>query len=677
MQCPRCEGKDLVSVLTDVGAEVDACPACKGVWLDRGEIFYFIKDSGEIEKELEEGIEQGTASERRCPRTGQNMVEIRVLEGRLGLDASPASGGLWFDGGELEALSTLSGERLRFRVDPGTLPSQPAPSSRRAAVPALPNLFLRSTAVLVFLYGLVTLILITLTLYTDLTPFAALTIGVVIVAIQFLLGPFFTDLALRWMYSMSWVGYPELPVFLTDFINRTCSRNDMKNPRIGIIRDGAPNAFTYGHTPNNARIIFTQGLFDLLNEDEVEAVAAHEIGHAKHWDMLIMTAAQLIPLVLYYVYRTLISMKGNGEDKSAAPRLAIAITSYILYIISEYVVLWLSRTREYFADRFAGETTRDPNALARGLVKIGYGLAGKASGKEKGKEEERRPGLEAVGALGIFDPKSSVAMAVSSLPSVSAAQKMGGEVDKENLKGAMKWDLWNPWAKYYELHSTHPLIANRINHLSRLSEALGEEPYIRFDERKPESYWDEFFVDLLVQLLPGLSIIVFLAGFIATRHPSWIGAVIFACGIASLIKTHVSYRSPAFPAMAIASLLKKVKVSAVRPVPCKVRGTIIGRGIPGLIWSEDFVMQDDTGIIFLDYHQPIPLWNFFFGLLRRGNFDGRQAEVVGWYRRNPVPYIEIMTLRARGMKERTCYTYLAKYFFAGLLVVIGLMVIFA
>jgi hypothetical protein len=126
--------------------------------------------------------------------------------------------------------------------------------------------------------------------------------------------------------------------------------------------------------------------------------------------------------------------------------------------------------------------------------------------------------------------------------------------------------------------------------------------------------------------------------------------------------------------MAISSLLKKVKVSAVRPVPCRVRGTIIGRGIPGLIWSEDFVMQDETGIIFLDYHQPVPLWNFFFGLLRRGNFDGRQAEVVGWYRRNPVPYIEIMSIRARGMKERNCYTYLAKYFFAGLLAVIGMIV---
>ncbi|NIO19185.1 MAG: M48 family metalloprotease, partial [Candidatus Aenigmarchaeota archaeon] len=72
-------------------------------------------------------------------------------------------------------------------------------------------------------------------------------------------------------------------------------------------------------------------------------------------------------------------------------------------------VLWLSRTREYFADRFAGNVTKNPNSLASGLVKIGYGLAGKESEKKREKKEERKPGLEAVGALGIFDTKSSVA----------------------------------------------------------------------------------------------------------------------------------------------------------------------------------------------------------------------------------------------------------------------------
>jgi Zn-dependent protease with chaperone function/Zn-finger nucleic acid-binding protein len=677
MNCPTCTSKDMMSVFTDQGAEIDFCPGCKGIWLDKGEIFYFTKKPVEIQQELDDAIKLGTPSERICPRTGKSMQEIKLLRGQLTLDYSPSSGGICFDGAELEKLITQFGDEFSLRFDRGTLPSEEKVPALPVSLAALPNLVFRSTAVLVMLYGCLTLILITLTLYTDLTPLMALVIGVVIAAVQFLLGPYLTDLSLRWFYKMSWVDYEELPVTLRNFIRTTCTNNNMKAPRMGMIHDGAPNAFTYGHTPNNARVIITQGLMDLLNDDELEGVIAHEIGHAKHWDMLIMTAAQLVPLILYYIYRTLISMKSDREDKSAGPRLAIAITSYLLYIISEYVVLWLSRTREYFADRFAGEVTQNPNCLASALVKIGYGLAGKESEKQKGKKEkkeERKPGLEAVGALGIFDPKSGVALVTSSVSSVSAAQKMGDEIDKETLKGAMKWDLWNPWAKYYEIHSTHPLIANRVNHLSTHSQVLGKEPYIRFDAAKPESYWDEFLFDAVIRLLPALIFVPFLIGFIASQKPSWLGAGIFAAGMASFLRTKVAYKSDFFPDMAISSLLKKVKVSGIRPVPCRIQGTIIGRGVPGLIWSEDFVMQDETGIIFLDYRQPIPLWDFFFGLLRRAKYDNQRAEIVGWYRRAPVPYIELRSLKVEGETEKKCYTYIAKYIWAGILAIIGLFI---
>lgn len=676
MKCPSCKDKNLVPSYTEQGVEIDYCPECRGIWLDKGEIFYFTKKLSELQKELDEAIKLWKPSERICPRTGKNMDEITLSKGQVILDYSPHSRGIWFDRGELEKLTKDFGDRFKLKIDKETMPStdETPPSSRTTALPVLPNLFLRSAAVLVFLYGLLTLVLIFLTIYTDMTPAFALVIGCIIVAIQFLLGPFITDLSLRWMYSMSWVSYDKLPGYLDSFIKNTCDKNDMKYPRMGIINDGSPNAFTYGHTPNNARIILTQGLMNLLNEDEVKAVAAHEIGHAKHWDMLIMTAAQLVPLILYFIFRTLIRMRTSGQDRSALPRFVIAISAYILYILSEYFVLWLSRTREYFADRFAGEVTQNPNSLASGLVKIGYGLAGKES-KEKGKEkdENRKSSLSAVGALGIFDSKAGMAMAVSSLPSVSAAKKMGDDIDKDNLKGAMKWDMWNPWAKYYELNSTHPLIANRINQLSAQSEAIGQKPYVRFDARKPESYWDEFLLDLAVRLLPALAFIIFLVAFFTTHNPTLLGVGVFSMGIASFLKTKFSYQSDFFPEMSISSLLKKVKVSAVRPVPCKVKGTIIGRGIPGLIWSEDFVMQDKTGIIFLDYSQPIPLWNFFFGLLKAAKYRNLEAEIIGWYRRMPVPYIELKQIKVGSLLNQKCYTYVAKYIWAGILAAIGLI----
>ena len=286
------------------------------------------------------------------------------------------------------------------------------------------------------------------------------------------------------------------------------------------------------------------------------------------------------------------------------------------------------------------------------------------------------PGLEAIKGLGIFDLKSGLALLISSVPSISATRKMGGEIDKENLKDAMKWDLWNPWAKYYELNSTHPLLANRIINLSKHSEFLGKKSFVRFDERRPESYWDEFIVDIFIDLLPLLVIIGFAISFLFTHDYYLISIGIIALGFASLLNTRFSYKLDFFPEMLISGLLKKVKVSYIRSVPCKIKGTIIGRGVPGLIWSEDFIMQDETGIIFLDYSQPIPLWDLFFGILRGAEYNNQEAEVTGWFRRAPVPYIEVKTIRAKREKEIKCYTYIAKYIWAGILIIIGLIGLF-
>ena len=78
-------------------------------------------------------------------------------------------------------------------------------------------------------------------------------------------------------------------------------------------------------------------------------------------------------------------------------------------------------------------------------------------------------------------------------------------------------------------------------------------------------------------------------------------------GLQSQSKGQEPYNTSHFPEISISSILKKVKVSKIRGVPCRLKGKIIGRGVPGLIWSEDFVLQDDTGIMYLDYQQPLAI----------------------------------------------------------------------
>lgn len=450
----------------------------------------------------------------------------------------------------------------------------------------------------------------------------------------------------------------------------------MRFPYFCVIDDGAPQAFTYGHSPRNARIVISKGTMTLLTPDELEAVVAHELGHVCHWDMVVMTIAQVVPLIAYSIYRAAMRMSDSSK-KNRSAAFVVAIGAYAVYLVSEFAVLWFSRLREYYADQYAGERTNNPASLASALVKIGYGLAsGSGSDSSRNDNSARSAGLSngALGALNIFDRKASLGLAVSVGTSAPS-----GAGESERVKGALQWDLWNPWALYYEVQATHPLIAKRLERLGQQSVALGQSPYVVFDRVRTESYWDEFLVDLVVMLLPKVGLLVGLGllmglSFGAPFSVGLFGLPLALLGAGTVLKVRMQYRRGSAVDASVASLLKEVKISPVRTSYAVVRGTIVGRGVPGYIFSEDFVLQDETGIIFLDYRQPLPLWDFLFGLLRAGSYTGKRVEVRGWYRRAPVPYLEIATIRDLELgTERHCYTSSAKWIGALVCLVAGVV----
>lgn len=534
-----------------------------------------------------------------------------------------------------------------------------------AGLRPLPNLFVRSVSLLALLYGALTLLLITAVECGFLSAFSALLGGLIAVVMQFVFGPWILDLSLRFLYRIEWVDPNSLPEHIRTFTQRICDEHKIRFPSFGIIDDGAPQAFTYGHYPSNARVVLSRGIFELLTPDEVDAVVAHEMGHVCHWDMVVMTIAQLVPLLAYYVYRTAAQgFERRGKERSVA--LVVAAGSYIVYIASQLVVLWFSRTREFYADRFAGTRAVSPNALASALVKIGYGLAsaGAATSQVRPPTSPRAShlgGAAGFAALNIFDKRAALGLVVS-----TQAGAHDGHFDPELLKGALQWDLWNPWASFFEIQSTHPLIAKRLEQLGDLSASMQQEPLVVFDRAKPESYWDEFLVDAVVTLLPLLTLIVGLGSLtvgalVGGVSPLWYAGLVMLIGLSSLLKTSLAYRGSVFPTQSVAHLLQEVKVSPIRPVPTSLRGTIVGKGVPGLIWSEDFVIHDGSGIIFLDYRQPLRFWEFLFGLLRAKDLQGKEVDVRGWYRRAPVPYLEIAAITVVGeTRERRCYVKFAK-----------------
>lgn len=540
-----------------------------------------------------------------------------------------------------------------------------------AAARPLPNLAFRSLLTLGVLYGFLTLLLICAVEAGLISSVGALIFGTFSAAVQYLLSPWILDITLRLAYRSRWVGKDELPEHLRAFVDRVCVEENLRFPHFAILDDGAPQAFTYGHHPGNARVVISRGTRDLLTPAELESVVAHELGHICHWDMVVMTIAQMVPLVSYSIYRAAIRLS-ESDKKSRTLSCLVAAGAYLLFVVSELAVLWFSRLREYYADQFAGRKTNDPAALSSALVKIGYGLVS----RDRQNATPSQLASGALGAFNIFDRKSSLGLVVSTSGASSRDSSSA-----ERVKDALQWELWNPWALYYEIQSTHPLIAKRLERLGDQSVAIGQRPYLLFDRQRQESYWDDFVIDLCVMLLPKVGLIVGLAllmarSFGAPFEASLFGYPLALGGLGALVKTALQYRHERAQDESIATLLREVKVSPVRTTFVKLRGTVIGRGVPGLIWSEDFVLQDQTGIIFLDYRQPIPLWDLLFGLLRAGSYTDKRVEVTGWYRRAPVPYLELATIR--GCEDeplRRCYTSLARRLWAALVFCSGIVLL--
>lgn len=530
------------------------------------------------------------------------------------------------------------------------------------------NLFLRSVLVLALLFGLLFAVGMMAVAYFDLPIMVAVSFALITLALQYLIGPYI----LQWIYRVRWVQPEQVSPELACFIENTCASQRLPIPRFGVINDGNPNAFTFGHYPGDARLVVTRGLLEMLDPAEVNAVVGHELGHIAHWDFVVMTIAAAVPLLLYIFARFAWGAgrgRGRRRSKGSAYIALVGLGAYAAYFVSQYIVLLLSRVREYYADRFSGEATGQPDSLARALVKIAYGLA--RAPREGVKKDDAR--MVAGRAFGIFDPKVAQALALSGAGT--------GLLSASAMTDAMRWDLWNPWARWYELSSSHPLPAKRIRALEKQTEAFGQMPSFTFRAHQPESYWDEFLVDSAISLLPWLG---FLIGVGVAWACSLAGLTILGAGVGLLtwgvtwwLKRRFVYPRGLDQPRTVSDLVSEIKVSRVRAIPGTLDGRIIGKGIPGLYWSEDLVLQDQSGYITLDYRQPARLWESLFGLLKVDGLIGLKGQARGWFRRTPRPLFELRRLELESGQVIRTYVYplgeLANY----VVIALGVLVLLA
>ncbi len=164
---------------------------------------------------------------------------------------------------------------------------------------------------------------------------------------------------------------PEEAPALHAMVERLCVQADLPKPRIAVADTPLPNAFAMGRSQRKATVCVTTGIMETLEPHELEGVLAHELAHIKHRDVLIMTVVSFFAAVASMIMQMAFFFGGAADDEDGPPvGLILLVVSGLVYVLSFFLMLALSRYREFAADRGAALITGRPSALASALVKI-------------------------------------------------------------------------------------------------------------------------------------------------------------------------------------------------------------------------------------------------------------------------------------------------------------------
>jgi heat shock protein HtpX len=150
-------------------------------------------------------------------------------------------------------------------------------------------------------------------------------------------------------------------------IERLCIQADLPKPKIAVADMAMPNAFAMGRSKKSAVVCATTGIMNTLEPHELEGVMAHELSHIKNRDVLIMTMAGFFASIAAIIAQFGLFFGGDDDNPSF---LVVLLVSWVVYALSFFLMLALSRYREFTADRGAAIITGRPSALASALMKI-------------------------------------------------------------------------------------------------------------------------------------------------------------------------------------------------------------------------------------------------------------------------------------------------------------------
>lgn len=313
------------------------------------------------------------------------------------------------------------------------------------------SLHLRMWLLVTLLFGIIYAVLVFIgTQFLQISGFYFyFALSLVMIFIQYMIGPKIVE----WSMRIRYISRQDNPR-LFQMVEELSRRANIPMPKVGIAQINIPNAFAFGRSLRDGRVCVTQGILTLLGDEELKAVLGHEISHLKNRDVLTITLLSVIPMILYRIAWQFLfyGRRRNERDNSAL----IGLVAFIFYFITNLLVLYASRIREYFADLGSVKLGAKPHALASSLYKLVYGAA-----RTRPEELKEIEGLKAF----FLNDLSKARTEIRELAQLDFDRS--GTLDEKELSllqdAKVNLTLSD---KIFEILSTHPNMLKRIKKIS-------------------------------------------------------------------------------------------------------------------------------------------------------------------------------------------------------------------
>ncbi len=444
-------------------------------------------------------------------------------------------------------------------------------------------------------------------------------------------------------------------------LKRLCNQRRLALPTLGLLPTSTPVALTYGFIPSKARIVVSQGLLQTLDEDEIAALYAHELGHIVNWDFAILSLVAVVTQIPYFLYWQL-SEWGDRQSSFFLQGIVAAVSTlfYGLYRLLRWPGLWLARVRIYYSDRFSAEATGNPNGLTRSCLKLT--LATAQDLQSRGQTDPLLEGFDLLAPVGYRS-----AFVGSAFPySANSAE------DSTSLTALLERNRHSFYQRWLAVNHPHPPLGHRLHLLSQYARHWRLDSELDWPTSKPSPFPLQ---SLLLQGAPyfgipiGLAVALCLwligglAGLLNWTALDWLwgdrailmGCLLIGCSLGTLmrinpffpdIRRDVTQINPLLP-----DLLADSRGLPVESQPVQMQGKLLGRRSLSNSVCQDLLLQTQTGLIKLHYASPLgAIGNLMVQPKHPRQLISTNVTVKGWFRQGVTPWIDVDTIQShRGL----------------------------